>query len=337
MRTSLASTSVSAPADQSLLVKDAYEVNDDSSYNKIVDVLKNAGSDITKALRTTPGMSNRITQLVVDAKTGRLNNQNILTRVSGLLGGRRALNGLVGDVGTGIGKVFGMDPRLTNQVMTVVTDSLGNTSRSYNGRGGYNDNSAVGVTRAIQAWLGNKEIIEQFDLGTEAAFIGELLNQAVRAGIPSAIDTLLRNADNDPMRRYIVVRNIAPILFSGDLATMENTLKHVSPSVIASARPRFALEFLSSFRLPYSTTKNEYLSYKNRIIVLLGRIDPNWSVSLRGDEPLYVLEPFTRMSKDAKAVFAMSSDYLLQSTIAEKFASKSVATLLKGQYRYFPV
>lgn len=336
MRSTLAPTSVSMPADQKLLVKDVYEVEGGQGNTSVVDVLKDVGSDITKSIRTTPGVATRIAQMAVEAKTGRLTTAGALMKVGQLLGGRQLNDKLSNKLVSGISNTFGMDPRLTDHVMTVVKDSLGNQSRTYNQRG-MGGESATSLVSMLQRVLGDHELIGSLDLGAEAAMIGELLNQSVRAGIPSAVDALLRSAADDNQRRYIVTRNISPILFSGDIATMEAVLNHVSPSSVASLRPNFSTEFLANFKLPVNTRKDEHLSYKTRIITLLDRINPNWPVGLRNGIPMYTLEPFSRASRDSKVVFAASRDYSMQMLVAEKFTAKTVQSLIKGQYPYFPI
>lgn len=340
MRTTLATTSLAMPADQSLLVKDVYAVEGAEDNNSVVDVLKDVGGELAKVIRNTPNMTQKVVQLGTEAATGRLTKDNAVQRVTGMLGGlNNVFSKLTGPVAEKISDTFGMDPRLTNQVFTVVKDAVTGQRISIRGAGGFygNMSNASSVTSAIQQILGNKDIFESLDLGAEAAMLGELVNQAVRAGIPSAIDVLLRNASDDSTRRYIVTRNMAPILFSGDILTMEKTLEHVHPSVIASIRPKFAQDFLANFRLPYGTNQTEYLTYKNRVISVLTRINPNWDVELRDGQPILSLMPFVRMSRDAKEIFLTSDSYALQTTIASKFGEQSLSRLVRAQYPYFPI
>lgn len=338
MRSTLASTHTGLAADQKVLVKDVYTVEGTKDNTSVIDVLKDVGGDITKAIRTTPGAAQKITQLAMDAKKGRLDKTAVLSRVGSLLGGTKVLDKLTGPISNGLTSAFGMDPALSKKVITQVTDALGNPQRAENqARSLFDYKNASDVTNAIQRFLGNKDVINQFDLGAEAVMVGELLNQAVRAGIPSAVDVLVRNASSPEQRRYIITRNIAPILFSGDVATMEASISHVSPSVIASLRPNFAQDFLGNFRMPFGTTRDSYLSYKTRILALLNSINPNWPYGQRGGEKMLSLIPFSKMSQDATLVFAMSDEFSVQSMIAGKFLSRPVATMVREQYPYFPV
>lgn len=338
MRSTLASTSVGMPSDQKLLVKDVHTVEGTANNTSIIDVLKDVGGDITKSIRTTPGAAQRITQLAMDAKKGNLSTATIVSRISSLIGGGKAIDKLAGHVSVGIADTFGMDPMLASKVVTIVKDAAGNPQQVKGRYGAYTDTSSASrITSTIQKFLGNKDVFKELDLGAEAAFAGELINQAVRAGIPSAVDSLLKNASTPENRKYIVTRNIAPILFSGDVATMEAAIKYVAPSTIASLRPKFAQDFLANFRLPYNTTRAEYLSYKNRAIAVLNTIDPNWAYGKRDGLPVLTLEPFVRMSQDAQTVFAMSDDFAVQALAGPSFPSKAIGTLVRSQYPYFPI
>lgn len=340
MRTTLATTTLAMPADQSLLVKDVYDIDGSQNNTSVIDVLKDVSGDIAKVIRNDPNLAQKVVMLGTDARSGRLTQQTTLNRVTSLLGGSNGiLSDLSGSLATGLSNTFGMDPMLTNKVLTVVMDSVtGQPSYSYGQYGSYgNMSSASEVTRVIQRVLGNRDVFEQIDMGAEAAMLGELINQAVRAGIPSAVDILLRNASNNDNRRYIVTRNLTPILFSGDLATMEQAITYVAPSSIASLRPNFAREFLANFKLPFATTRGEYLSIKNRILALLSTINPNWPYRPRGSQLMLSLEPFTLMSKDAKEVFTMSDSFRTASIIASKFNAQALASLIRAQYPYFPI
>ena len=340
MRTTLATATLEMPADQSLLVKDIYDIEGSENNTSVVDVLKDVGGDLAKVIRTTPNMTQKLLQLNVEAATGRLTKENAFRRITQTLGGSNDVLGkLKGKISDAIGNTFGMDPRLTNQVLTVITDSatgLNTYHRSPIGMYG-NMSTASEVTRAIQGVLGNRDLIESLDLGAEAALVGELINQAVRAGIPTAVDVLLRNASNDANRRYIVTRNIAPILFSGDIATLENILNYTSPSVIGSLRPSFATDFLANLRLPYGTPYSEYPALKDQVISILDRINPSWHLRMRDGELIATLIPFVRMSKDAKEIFLTSEAYRLQTTVASKYGDTSMAKIIRAQYPYFPI
>lgn len=338
MRSTLASTHVGLVADQKPLVKDVYTVEGTANNTSVIDVLKDVTGDITKAIRTSPGAAQKITQLAMDARNGKLDKASVMSRVGSLLGGSKVLDKLTGPIATGLTNTFGMDPALGKKVMTEVTNALGSPERAENQyRSMLSFKNSSDVTNAIQRFLGNKAVINQFDLGAEAVVVGELLNQAVRAGIPSAVDVLVRTASSPEQRRYIITRNIAPILFSGDVATMEASITHVSPSVIASLRPNFAQDFLGNFRMPFGTKREAYLGYKTRILALLNSINPNWAYGKRAGQPMLSLVPFSRMSQDAILVFAMSDEYAMQSMIAGKFLSRPVATMVREQYPYFPI
>lgn len=340
MRTTLATATLEMPADQSLLVKDIYEIEGTENNTSVVDVLKDVGSDLAKVIRTTPNMTQKLLQLNTEAMTGRLTKENALRRVTQMLGGTNDVLGkLKGKLNDTLTNTFGMDPKLTNQVLTVIKDSVTGLNTYHRGPGGMfgNMSNASEVTRAIQGVLGNKDLIESLDLGAEAALAGELINQAVRAGIPTAIDVLLRNASNDYNRQYIISRNMAPILFSGDVATLENILNYTSPSVVGSIRPTFASDFLANLRLPYGTPYSDYPDIKSRVLSILDSIDPSWHLRMRDGELIATLIPFVRMSKDAKEIFLTSEAYRLQATIASKFGDTSMAKIIRAQYPYFPI
>jgi len=335
MRTTLAPTTLSIGSTDDVLVKSSSEVTSTTDNTSVKDMLVGLKDETVDALRKTPKLASQLTKLVVDAKTGRLNATNALSRLNSVFGNK---GGIIDKLSTKTVSVMsdtlGMDPKLAKRVMTTVKDVAGGKTSLL----GYSANvtSSQGLVNTIQRLLGDKDIIGYVDLDAEASLLSGLLKEAVKAGIPQSVDILLKEATSPETKRRVISENVYAIVFSGNLTTVEKLTTHMTPEQIRAQYPHFARDFLAQFALTPADTVDKYAEIKQRIITLFTRVDANWDKSLRDEVWIASLAPFTKASEDATTIFNTSPPYRAALVLAKNYPSYEIKSWIKKHYPYFP-
>lgn len=335
MRTTLSKTTLSTGPSDDLKVQDVYEVEGGVANTSVKDVLLGLKDEAVDTLRKTPKLAAQLTQLVAEAKSGRLDKLSAAKRIGNIFGNRGGVIDQLSTKATGLmSSTLGMDPKLAKRVMMTVKD----IGMGADPLVGFSRNmaSAGGVVSSIQRLLGDKDILKYVDLEAEAALLSGLLGEAIKAGIPQSVDILLREATNEASRRQIASRNMYAVIFSGNLVTVEKMTNHLPPEALRAKYPNFARDFLAQFTLTATDTANDYPAIKTRILALFNKVDPTWDKSIRNGTLVDSLAPFVRASDDAKKVFETSPAYRSAITIAESFKAVEIKSWIKKRYQFFP-
>lgn len=335
MRTTLAPTTLSIGATDSIKVKDAYDVTGSADNTSVKDMLVGLKDDSVDALRKTPKLAASLTKLVLDAKNGNLNSANAASRLASIFGNRGGVLDNLSTRATSImADTLGMSPKLAGRVLITAKGLLGGSESIL----GYSKNatSSQGIVSSIQRLLGDKDIIGYTDLDAEASLLSGILGEAVKAGIPQSVDLLIRQATSEESKQRIISENIYAVVFSGNLATVEKLASYMTPAQIRAKYPNFARDFLGQYTLLPTETTNDYVALKARIIALFAGIDSNWDKALRGAVYVPSLAPFTKASADATKVFTSSATYRSALILAAKYPTVDIKTWIKKSYPYFP-
>lgn len=336
MRTTLAPTTLSIGSTDKVLEKSASEVTSAADNTSIKDMLVGLKDETVDALRKTPKLASQLTKLVVDAKTGKLNATNALSRLSSVFGNK---GGIIDKLSTKTVSVMsdtlGMDPKLSKRVMMTVKDVATGRNTSILGYSA-NVSSSQGLVNTIQRLLGDKDVIGYVDLDAEASLLSGLLKEAVKAGIPQSVDILLKEATSEETKRRVISENVYAVVFSGNLNTVEKLTTHMTPEQIRAQYPHFARDFLAQFALTPADTVAEYANIKTRIITLFNQIDVHWDKSLRDGAWVPALAPFSKASEDATTIFNTSPTYRSALVLAKNFPSIEIKSWIKKHYAFFP-
>lgn len=335
MRTTLAPTTLSIGATDSVKVKDVNTVTGATDNTSVKDMLIGLKDETVDALRKTPRLAASLTKLVIDAKNGNLNAGNAVSRLSSVFGQR---GGILDKLSTKTTQVMadtlGMSPALANRVMMTVKGVVGGSTSVL----GYSKNigGAQGLIGVIQRLLGDKDILKYVDLEAEASLLSGLLGEAVKAGIPQAVDVLMRETTSEATKRRVISENIYAVVFSGNLDTVEKLTAYMTPAQIKAKYPNFARDFLAQYALTPADVSASYADIKTRVIDLFTKIDPNWDKTLRNGVWISALAPFSKASEDAKKVFNVTPLYRSALVLAKNFPSVDIKTWIKKNYAYFP-
>lgn len=335
MRTTLAPTTLSIGSTDDIKVKDSSTVTSTADNTSVKDMLLGMKDETVDALRKTPRLAQQLTKMAVDAKTGRLNATNVMSRLTSVFGGK---GGIIDKLSTKtisvMSDTLGMDPKLAKRVMMTAKGIAGGSESIL----GYSTNvtSAQGLVSVLQRLSGDKDILKYVDLEAEASLLSGLLGEAVKLGIPSSVDLIIREATSEETKRKVISENIYAIVFSGNLNTVERLTQYMTPEQVRAKYPHFARDFLAQYTLTPADTTDKYPELKTKIITLFNSIDPNWDKSLRGSSYIPSLAPFTKASEDATKVFNTSPSYRSALVLAKKFASVDMRSWIKKHYAYFP-
>lgn len=335
MRTTLSKTTLATGPSEALKVKDVYGIVDTAGNTSIKDVLMGLKDESIDTLRKTPKLASQLTELILGAKSGKMNLADSQQRIGSIFNNRGGvLDQLTTRATSMMANTLGMDPSLSKKVLMSVK-GIGSERDSLLGFSS-NMTSSQGIVSSIQRLLGDKDALSFVDLEAEAALLSGLLGEAIKAGIPQAVDLLLKETTSQETRRQVASRNMYAVVFSGNLNTVEKLTTHIAPEALRAKYPNFARDFLAQFALTAGDKANDHPGIKTRILALFNKVDPNWDKSVRNGVLISSLSPFVRASDDAKTVFETSSAHRSAITIAGNFNSVEIKSWIKKRYKYFP-
>lgn len=201
--------------------------------------------------------------------------------------------------GTGI-NIMGLD--IGHMVKTgtmVARDAIGVYNMVKNG----DWKSLSGIKNALEA-LGGNDLVRALspiiDVNAISAFMGTMMSTASRLGLNGIIDRIAgmftsrsdRNAALD-----IAMYNAAQ---RSDMYMMEDILKIIPRDELNSNNPKMIKWILSNYKVDILYTSKEIKTYRNRLLAILAKINPNWYFSYFGNQKVYLLEPLNSASADAK-------------------------------------
>lgn len=196
--------------------------------------------------------------------------------------------------------------------------------------------SAKGVTEFLNTIATNDDVAEFFDIQTELAILGSVVNEAVRLGIPQAIDIIAGKIQDDKARRKFLIDNLESSATSSDLESVNYVLDEIGvPRSLAKVPDLVTI--LTGY---YSKSNNadDVKEYDVYLISTLDKINVNWHskpiTNLSGVEGITYLKDlkiFSRASRGAKRAFN-STGYMRYVNIAA--VNKPMGSIDRAARRY---
>lgn len=334
MRGTVSKTILSLGPLDEVLSKDISKITGSSGNTLVKDVLDGLTGDALDILKKVPKLSEELSQLVTEAKNGSLNESTALQRLTDNLGGR---GGILDKLSTNVSKAvtdsMGGSQALADQILITlksgeqITTSVQKSS---------NLSGAQNMAKAIQQLLASSNIITVTDMAAEAALLSGIVGEAIRSGVPQAMDVLLGSAKTDTAKTAIALENIRAVVFSGNLTALEKVTTHLPPESVSAKYPGFAKDFLASFSLAPDDRAAGYGVARERVVTLFESIDPYWDKGIRNGAVLGSLKPFLQASEDALRVFETSPQYGTSAILAKHYKSVEIGDWIKRNYPYFP-
>lgn len=191
-----------------------------------------------------------------------------------------------------------------------------------------------GLLGAATKFMGGEGLGKFLDLQAEAAWIGAIVNKAHQLGIPSIIDKIRSKVKDAQAYRRSLARNVRYSALSGDTKMLDLITQILEGKSILGENPDFIELYLSKYSLPEKYDFKKFDEYRNKVLDILYRVDPNWDKTVFNNEWVYKTAPWMNASNDAKLLFRgteWEESYLL----APDYKTQRVQDLLKKTYKHY--
>lgn len=327
INTKLANAIVSSGAKDELMTDDVYGKKNSDVINKLSGLLK--GGDLSSL-----GLGNGKTSIVGD-----------LMKMVKTDGGKLSLDTkgwtdrLVAEMGTGSGSFAG----LTDGLKGSLTSSLSITPATYDkillsvgdAYSAYKSGdltSAKGVFNLMGKICGDSQFFQAVDLGAQSNLFTSLVDQAIRLGVPDAIDKLIEKSRDRSVTDTALLNNIDTALRAGDVRTVNLIASTMGDGRVRAQVPQAARVLLANWRIPAKKKENDYPALWAELKATLDRIHPGWETVDRNGVAVTDLTVFSLASEDVRKVASTDAAMRVMSTIAGAYESRNLMETALQQY-----
>lgn len=329
----IASSIFSSGAKDELLAVDVYAVKDSLVKNNIVESTVDFGSEVFDTLRNDPGAALDLARIVsVEGSGIGLDKAALTDRIISVAGSVPAFNKLTnaakGTMVSGLEKV-GIKPSTSIGVMAVVGEVVGSVRP-----GDITD--ARGIADILGRITGNPEVAKILDLEAEAALFGSIFSEAMRLGIPDAIDLLIEKASADETVRRFLQDNLLTAVTMCDLKSVRRIVDKIGRSAALAQVPNIVILILTFYFYQDEADRNRKAAVLAELVGLLDYIQPEWYLynGRPGEDPVTKIGVFSYASEDAIDLFMSSPRYQTEIMIAGLYPTQDLMGMTQQMYPY---
>lgn len=323
----IADSMFSAGAMDKLLAIDVYEQVDSKTKTGFISQVKSFGKEAMDSIRTLPGTVRDFAG-TVSFENGKvkLSKSELTNRLVDLAGNASGpFSKLSAAAQNSVLSTFGASPDTAGMIRTAIGDSFSMLSSA-------DVTDARGLVDMLETITGNSGIAKLFDLEAEMALFGGILGEAIRLGVPDAIDELYDKFKDDQNARKVFSDNLLMAATSGDLAAVQRIIAKIGLQAALSQVPDLIQIILMGYTFKPLTTAAEWPARLGELKSTIASIDPNWYRYKRNGQWVNNLAPFTYISDDAKKLFLTDPDFKEAAMIAGEFPSEDIMSILTRNY-----
>lgn len=330
----LASTLFTSGPLQKLLTVDPYKTADSAVKTNvsILESTKGLGEDLLKTVRTTPASVKDLARVitVTDGKVG-VDKDSLLKRIMALGSGTKGpfanMSAAVQSKVFGGLEALGVTPDTSLKIKAVVGDAVGVISRA-------NITDTRSLMDMLGAITGNKNVASLLDEEAEFALYGSLINEAIRLGIPDALDILHDKFTSDKSQRRVAELTLMQAITYGDYATVRKIIGRIGAPAARAQIPGIVGLVLTFYRFPDGTTPAQYDAQLQELVALLNLINPEWATYNRNGAIIVDLSAFTYASDDALVLLKRDAQYQLPVMIAPSYPKQNLLSIAQGNFEF---
>ena len=322
-------------AKDELLTVDVYKVKDSAVKNNIVESVFDFGGEALNSIRNDPGIISDLAR-VLDKSSGKLtiDAAALTSRLMSAAGGNSTFSKLSNTLKGGAVNLLekvGISPSTSIGIAATVGDVISNVRPE-------DLTDARGIVDVLSRITGNSEVARLLDLDAEAAFLGSILSEAMRLGIPDAIDVLTEVVSGEEVQRRFLQDNLRAAVSMSDLKSVRRIVEKIGRQAALAQIPNIIELILTFYFYQSEKDRREKARALNELVSLLDFIKPGWFVyegrKVEAGETVTRMGVFSYASEDALDLFAISETYRTEIAIAFDYPSQDLLNMTQQMYPY---
>lgn len=314
----IARTSFDGAPTDNLAAVDVYETT-------TPEVQTNYVSRLDKDLKDTIGYNNhRLNTIAADVAEGQIDPETAREGVQDVLkGSRSSLNRISESMEKDL-LSSGVDLQSTMPVQVVSTEGTASVP--------FNSLADTNAVAAMARDMTGHDLIRVINTGAEATIVGAILDKTVSWGMPTVVADVLESVDDRNSRRRIVGNMAGQFARSADLAIIDAVIDLTGVSALTAVMPNFASEMVRNYRIKKNTPPSNYRREAETLVSVLARLTPDAIYIKRGNETVWNLETFRRLSDDARVLLLSHDTYRPVVLMAEFYPPRTLHILARSLY-----
>jgi len=312
-----------------MVVDDAYQISTGETRNSVYDSAKSVFSDAIKGLGTNKNSVNELTRLIMDARNGTVDKQDMFTRALGAMG--TSLPGLLGTMGGALknqlagvaGTMIGPDAQKAVEVLYNNIPLLVSTT---------NVKDTADLISLVQELTGNSELASLINVEAESAVIAGIAGALMDYGIGDLVDDVVNMSRSDTVKMNALSYLSSQSVAGADLDTINKILDQLGLVKFLENNPNAVKDILSAYYLGTDDTPDTYPAKRDKLITTLARIDAHWYQRLRGGNYVLALDAFTVASTDAKKLLTLDDPWRTYLLAGTGRTAQAPADVIKALY-----
>ena len=188
--------------------------------------------------------------------------------------------------------------RIINKIAGTV--NIGTTKRLiHNG----DINSVNGVVGVINE-LANGNVLQVEDFTSKMSIVRGVISDLAKYGILDSIDYVLQTMSDIRSKKRLLTKMVPMFFISADIANLNMAIKTLGAGRVMAIYPQGIAAFCSGFRFHWTTKPTQYKKFRNQIIQLFNKLDPQWNIYTRNGTTINNYEALTYMSSHFYTLFS---------------------------------
>lgn len=161
--------------------------------------------------------------------------------------------------------------------------------------------SAQGISQVINQLTGNDNLTKILNMDPKISVVKGMVDEAMRLGLPEAVDALIESFDDDDSKRKIRLFSTVNAATNTDLDFIEKQIDSpdIGSGAIVSLTPDITSSILENYKLKGDSPEVEDVQ---KLMRVLNKLDEGWMSYNRGGDHIDNLLSLTGASNDALRV-----------------------------------
>ena len=164
---------------------------------------------------------------------------------------------------------------------------------------------------------------ELLDIGAESAVIGEVLDSAIKMGVPRITDRVIDQFNDDEQKRRNILRRVRQSAISSNLHLVRRAIEIEGAESVLARVPDLVVLITRHYTLR-GAGADQFPERRQELLDTLEQVDPNWYRTKRAGVWVDDLSAFTAASRDATTLLRDSQDHRVSMMIAESYREQSI-------------